>query len=65
MRPDDIPRVRAHHSARADREALEAAYRTDGRIVLGCIAGALFVVAAYTGALGWCIEAVMAWWGAR
>lgn len=65
MRPDDLERVRTHHSDRADRERAEADYRNDGRIFLGCLAGALFVVAAKTGALRWCIEAALAWWGAR
>ena len=65
MRPDDLPRVRAHHSARADREALEAAYRTENRLFLGCLAAALLVAAWATGDLQWCVQALLTWWGAR
>lgn len=65
MHPDDLPRLRAHHSARADRERLDAQDRREGQIMLVCLAGALFVVAAQTGALRWCIEALVTWWGAR
>jgi len=65
MRPDDLPRVRAHHSRRADREALESAYRAENRIFLVCLAASLLVAAWASGDLQWCLQAALAWWGAR
>lgn len=65
MHPDDLPRLRARHADRADRQRLEDAYRTENRIFLACLAGALFVMAAQTGALRRCVEALALWWGAR